>query len=227
MNNAVREAEVQAVVPAQGARVIFLGDETKSFVIWVEEQVGNAIASFINEEAKDRPLTHDLFSHALLAFGAKVERVVINDVSGTLFFARLILSAENELGARKVVELDARPSDCLALAAAMEAPIYVAEQVWQTVDDMSDKLREVESQGISLIGGNQAAPPPVFSDEDAAALAELDELEDDADFEQDDDDEEDDDDDEDDLEDFLIDEEDEDDEEEEEDDDHRPGSSTY
>ena len=73
-----------------------------------------------------------------------MERVVVNDVKSETFFARLIVSCENELFERKIIELDGRPSDCIALAISHKAPIYVAREVWDEVEDRSDLLRQIE-----------------------------------------------------------------------------------
>jgi bifunctional DNase/RNase len=72
-----------------------------------------------------------------------VERVIINDLKGSTYYGRLIVSVENELQRRKVIELDARPSDCLAMAAQQKAPIYITRQVWDEVEDMSEVLRKM------------------------------------------------------------------------------------
>jgi len=114
------------------------------FVIYVDESVGAALTMFLNGTPKERPLTHDLMCHMMTALGAKVERVVINDVKSETYFARLILSCENELFERKIIELDARPSDCITLAVAQKAPIYVAREVWEEVEDRSEVLRQIE-----------------------------------------------------------------------------------
>lgn len=156
MKNQVREVQIKAVLPLEGSVALFLGNEEKTFVIYVEEQVGNAISMFMRGVSKERPLTHDLMAHILLAFGGRVDRVVINDVNGSVFYARLIIVAENQLQARKVIELDARPSDSVALAAHQKAPIYVADKVWNTVEDVSDALREIQSR--------EANPKPVASE---------------------------------------------------------------
>ena len=99
---------------------------------------------FINDTPKERPLTHDLIGHLMAALGAKVERVIINDLKSETYFARLILSAENELFEKKIIELDGRPSDCIALAIQQKAPLYVSREVWDEVEDRSDVLRHLE-----------------------------------------------------------------------------------
>lgn len=200
MNNQVRQVQVKAVLPLEGSFAVFLGTDEKTFVIYVDEPVGTAISMFMRGISKERPLTHDLLASVLMAFGGKVERVVINDVNGSVFYARLIISAENELGSRKVIELDARPSDSIAMAVQQGAPVYVADKVWQAVEDVSEALEQIEKRNLDA-NSNAAVEDP-----------------------------EDDDDDEDDefTEDDLFEDEDEDDDEfDDDEDEHRPGSSTF
>jgi len=140
----VIEAQVRAVLPFNNGRAVFIGNDEKVFVIYVDESVGSAISMFINKTPKERPLTHDLMGHLMKALGAKVERVIINDLKSETYFARLIISAENELFEKKLVELDGRPSDCLALAIQQGAPIYVSREVWEEVEDRSDVLKQLE-----------------------------------------------------------------------------------
>ncbi len=85
--------------------------------------------------------------HLMAALGAKVERVIINDLKSETYFARLIISAANELFEKKIIELDGRPSDCLALAIQQSAPVYVSRDVWDEVEDRSDVLRSLEEGG--------------------------------------------------------------------------------
>lgn len=144
MGKSVIEVDVRAVVPTAGSCAIFLGNDEKVFVIYVDQGVGAAISMFINKTPKERPLTHDLIGHILASLGATVERTIINDLKTSTYFARLIISAENELQERKIVEIDARPSDSIALALQQKAPIYVSEAVWDEVEDMSDLLKKME-----------------------------------------------------------------------------------
>ncbi|HEX8371681.1 MAG TPA: bifunctional nuclease family protein [Chthoniobacterales bacterium] len=143
MSKPVVEVQPRAVVPTSGGSAVFLGNQFKNFVIYVDNGVGQAITMFMRHTTKTRPLTHDLMAHILTALGAKVERVIINDLQEGTYFARLILSAENELHERKIVEIDARPSDCIALAVQQNAPIYVVEDVWSQVEDMSEVLQKM------------------------------------------------------------------------------------
>src|SRR2546425_6717120 len=148
MNKAVVQVQVRAVLPTSAGRAVFIGNDEKVFVIYVDESVGAAITMFMSNMPKERPLTHDLMGHLMTALGAHVERVIVNDLKSSTYFARLIISAENELQQRKIIELDARPSDCIALATSQKAPIYVSREVWDEVEDMSDVLRKMEEEGL-------------------------------------------------------------------------------
>jgi uncharacterized protein len=147
MAKPVVEVFIRAVLPTSAGRAVFIGNDEKVFVIYVDESVGAAIAMFINDTPKERPLTHDLMGHLMTALGAKVERVIVNDLKSSTYFARLIISAENEIQRKKIIELDARPSDSIALATQQKAPIYVSQEVWEEVEDMSDILKKMSEGG--------------------------------------------------------------------------------
>ena len=147
MDKQVVEVEVKSVLATSAGSAVFLGNDQKVFVIYVDHSVGSAINMFLHGTPKPRPQTHDLFGDVLIALGAKVERIAINDFTDTVYFARLIIGAENEVQARKIVEIDARPSDSIALAVQANAPIFVAEHVWKAVEDMSNVLKKMEESG--------------------------------------------------------------------------------
>ncbi len=149
MNKPVVPIEVRSVLPLNSGRAIFLGNTEKVFVIYVDEQVGVAISMLMKGETRERPMTHDLMVNLMTALGAKVERVVVNDVKSETYFARLIVSCENELSQKKIIELDGRPSDCIALAIAQKAPIYVSSEVWEEVEDRSEVLRQIQENEAS------------------------------------------------------------------------------
>jgi len=148
MNKTVIEVQVRAVLPTSGGCAVFLGNIDKVFIIYVDQSVGSAITMFMRGTVKERPLTHDLMGHLMTALGAKVERVIINDLKNATYYARMIIRAENELQQKKIIELDGRPSDCIAMAVQQKAQIYVSQEVWDEVDDMSDVLRKMEEDGI-------------------------------------------------------------------------------
>lgn len=73
-----------------------------------------------------RPMTHDLLDEVIKNLGATVEKIVINDLRNHTFYAQIFLSSNG-----KTIEIDSRPSDAIALAAASNTPIYVAEHVFE------------------------------------------------------------------------------------------------
>jgi uncharacterized protein len=92
--------------------------------IWIGAWEASAIAMRLQGLAAERPLTHDLFAAALDRLGVRVERVVINELSDETYHARIHLERDGVQ-----VEVDARPSDALALAVRAEVPIYAADEV--------------------------------------------------------------------------------------------------
>ncbi|MFH1460655.1 MAG: bifunctional nuclease family protein [Candidatus Omnitrophota bacterium] len=74
-----------------------------------------------------RPLTHDLINNILNVLNIKIEKIIINKLEGNTFYARLILS-KNQV---ESFDIDARPSDCIALALKVNAPIFIEETVFE------------------------------------------------------------------------------------------------
>ncbi len=142
MQEELTEVNVKGVMPTSNGCAVFLGCDEKTFVIYVDPAIGNAINMTINQVKKERPLTHDLIGLILRGMETNIERVIINDVDEGTFYARIILKMENELG-KKIVELDARPSDSMVLALQMQKPIHVARRVLDNVEDMTEILDRI------------------------------------------------------------------------------------
>jgi len=141
----VVEVSIKGLMPTANGCAVFLGNDDKTFVIYVDPSVGSAISMTLNGVKKERPLTHDLIGHVFTGFGIGLERVIVNDVNDGTYFARVILQMQNELG-RKFLELDARPSDSIVLALQQKRPIFVARKVFDLVEDMSEILERVLRQ---------------------------------------------------------------------------------
>src|SRR5213083_117713 len=124
MKNDVVAVEIRGILPTNSSCAIFVGNEQKVFVIQVEQNMGTVIGMFLRDLPKERPLTHDLMASIFKGFNISVERAIITELKNSTYFARLILQQNNELG-RKILEIDARPSDCLALVTAQKRPLFV------------------------------------------------------------------------------------------------------
>ena len=146
MKNDVVPVEIRGILPANSGCAIFVGNDEKVFVIQVEHNMGAVIGMFLRDTPKERPLTHDLINSVFKGFNITVERAIITELKNSTYFARLILKQQNEL-AKKLVEIDARPSDCLALATAQKRPIYVATALFDQVEDMSEVLDRINETG--------------------------------------------------------------------------------
>jgi len=145
VNKSVIPVQIRALIPTNAGTAVFLGNEEKVFTIYIDQTIGSALSIYLSGAEKERPLTHDLLSNVLTALGGKVERVVINDFKNGVYFGRLIISAENELHQHKIMEIDARSSDCMAMAALQKAPIYVSHVVWDEVEDMRPLLERLQN----------------------------------------------------------------------------------
>jgi bifunctional DNase/RNase len=146
MKSDVVPVEIRGILPANSGCAIFVGNDEKVFVIQVEHSMGAVIGMFLRDTPKERPLTHDLINSIFKGFNVTVERAIITELKNSTYFARLILQQQNELG-RKIVEIDARPSDCLAIATAQKKPLYVTSSLFSQVEDMSKWLEEINENG--------------------------------------------------------------------------------
>ncbi|EKD28161.1 MAG: hypothetical protein ACD_79C00410G0001 [uncultured bacterium] len=133
--------DVIKVLPSPTGCAICLGNDTKVFVIYVGPNEGAAILMTLEGVAKSRPLTHDLIKSIFQGFNISIEYVLINDLKENTYYARLILKEENSLG-KNIIEVDARPSDCIAIAKQNNAPIYIKKDIFEKVENLSHILHK-------------------------------------------------------------------------------------
>jgi bifunctional DNase/RNase len=107
---------------------IVLKSPEKKFAIYVDAHVGKILHNYVTDVEPSRPLTHDLISSIFRGLEVQVKQVVIYDLQETTYFARIFLEQICG-GIRHIVEIDARPSDCITLALMHNAPIYCAKEV--------------------------------------------------------------------------------------------------
>lgn len=107
-------------------RVVILKEKESDryLPIWIGPAEADAIAVRLQEVAVARPLTHDLIRSIIDSLGAVVEYVLVNDLSNDTFFARIMLQVDG-----RVLEIDSRPSDAIALAVRVAVPIFAEESV--------------------------------------------------------------------------------------------------
>ena len=107
-------------------RVIILRvkDTDRYLPIWIGPSEADAIALKLQNVTVPRPLTHDLLSDVISSLDARVDRIVVSDLSDDTFFAKIVLQVNGS-----TMEVDSRPSDALALAVRTESPIYAEDTV--------------------------------------------------------------------------------------------------
>ena len=115
-----------ALDPITNMPIIILkdADDKRALPIWVGIFEANAIALELEKISTPRPMTHDLIKNILDGLGASVQQVVVNDLKDNTFFAVIEINVNGN-----VVNVDSRPSDAIALALRVNAPIFVAEKV--------------------------------------------------------------------------------------------------
>lgn len=116
------------IMQTRAYTVVVLNGNDKRFAIYTDPSIGKMLQLYLTEVPSPRPLTHELLDKIFEGMDIRVKQVVINDVQDTVYFARLFL--EQEIGGiRHIIEIDARPSDCLTLALMNNAPVYCTKEV--------------------------------------------------------------------------------------------------
>lgn len=129
------------IVLLRGRRRDATSEEDVLLPIWIGPFEAFAIAVAVSGEKPPRPLTHDLFASVIHELGAEVEKVVVRRVKEGTFYGELHLDCAGE-----TIVVDARPSDCMALAVRTGAPIFAAagalEAAVRAIDFLRDEDRE-------------------------------------------------------------------------------------
>ncbi len=130
--------------PVTNMPIVILKDVSGDAVlpIWVGIYEANAIALEIEKVTTPRPMTHDLIKNLLTGLDARVHKIVVNDLREDTFFAVIWMEQNG-----KVISVDSRPSDALALALRLDCPIFVEDQVLKTSklsNSISDRVSNDE-----------------------------------------------------------------------------------
>lgn len=133
-------------------RVVILRekDSDRYLPIWIGPMEADAIAVRLQDVSVARPMTHDLLRNTIEQLGGRVVHILVNDLMNDTFFARIVLDVQGQ-----TMEIDARPSDAIALAVRVEAPIFVEESV---LDRAGVVLDEDEGSSEAVESGRQMRP---------------------------------------------------------------------
>ncbi len=131
--------------PVTNMPIVILKDVGTDTVlpIWVGIYEANAIALEIEKVTTPRPMTHDLIKNVLVGLAANVHKVVVTELREDTFFAVIWLEREG-----RVISIDSRPSDALALALRVDCPIYVEDEVLKNSKQAANVSDRVTSEEL-------------------------------------------------------------------------------
>lgn len=124
-----------------GSPIVVLHDKDnrKALPIWIGSAEASAIIRKIENLSVARPMTHDLISDIIEKTGFAIDRIEINDVEKETYFATIFLKNGD-----KIIEIDARPSDAIAVAIRVDAPIFVTANVLSNGAVSTDSSKDEE-----------------------------------------------------------------------------------
>jgi len=142
------------MIPMELARIV-ISETSEEQIIVLKEKGGDrafpivigiweafAIDRGIKQKKAPRPMTHDLIENVIKGLNAKLEKVVVSDLREQTFYAKLVIKQNGVLA-----EVDSRPSDAIAIAVQMSAPIFVEDSV---LEKLSKKQQEEQGPGLSI-----------------------------------------------------------------------------
>ena len=142
-----------------GSPIVVLHDKDnrRALPIWIGSAEASAIIRKIENLTVVRPMTHDLIPDIIKKTGFKLDRIEINDVEEETYFAKLFLTKDNE-----ILEIDSRPSDAIAVAIRVDAPIFVSANVLANGSVSTDSAKD-EEEALEFKQFVQSIKPSDFS----------------------------------------------------------------
>lgn len=125
------------IMQTRAYTVVILAAEEKRFAIYTDPSIGQKLQIILTGITKPRPMTHDLMDMIFQGLDINILQVVINDIQDTVYFARLFLEL-NQGDLRHILEIDARPSDCITLALMNNIPVYCTRDVLEKTIPISE-----------------------------------------------------------------------------------------
>ena len=126
-----------------GSPIVVLHDKEnrRALPIWIGSAEASSIIRKIENLSGTRPMTHDLIISIIEKVGYKISKVEINDVEKETYFATIFLENEDD---GKIIEIDSRPSDAIAIAIRIDAPIYVTANVLSNGSVSTDSTKDAQ-----------------------------------------------------------------------------------
>ena len=143
-------------------RVVVLKDvDTERYLpIWIGPFEADAITIQLQGVQVARPLTHDLLKNLIDEMGATISHIMVNELKNDTFYARIVMDVDG-----KSMEIDARPSDAIALAVRVNAPLFVAEEVMELASIIPEKsIEELEEASEEPLSAEEEEKLSAFRD---------------------------------------------------------------
>jgi bifunctional DNase/RNase len=145
----MKQAEVIGILLDENSKVPIVVlktlEDNMQLPIWIGPVEAMAIQNALDNVEPARPMTHDLIKEILFGLDVKVERVVITSLTDNTFYANLVLNSKgNE------VIIDSRPSDAIAIALRTNSPIFIKEEVFETLKKEMDPDKRLSDYLDSL-----------------------------------------------------------------------------
>lgn len=137
----------KVVVTPSGAG-IFLGNDKKIFIIYVDILMGEQIRAAVknNNQSNPRPLTFDFLRYILHGFDISIQTIVIYNSENGVFFSKVVLKQQGAVD--KIVEMDIRPSDAILLSISTGKPLLIDEDLLQKLPDASELLNNFNKLNV-------------------------------------------------------------------------------
>ncbi len=135
-------------------RVVILKDKDSDryLPIWIGANEADAIAVKLQEVSVPRPLTHDLLESVIQSLGARVNHILVSELSDDTFYAKIVLRHDGS-----ETEIDSRPSDAIALAVRTHAPIFAADSV---IDKAGVRMDQETGKAVLSSEDKEESRPP-------------------------------------------------------------------
>lgn len=166
------EAVVQEISFTQMGFAVLLKPITKNRVvpIFIGPLETYSISNALQNEKSERPLTHDLMKATLVALGYKIEKVYIDDFKSGTFYAKVFMNTAGVPRESDIARIDARPSDAIALALRFQAPIFMAENVYEQTSVEQNIMRVKQTDEEMLTNLAESLPSEILTEEQKETL---------------------------------------------------------
>jgi len=162
---------IRVSLMSQHRIVVLKEKEGERFLpIWIGPFEADAITLQLQGMEAPRPLTHDLLKAVLETLGGEVEHILISGLEKNTYFAQIVIDADGD-----TVEVDSRPSDAIALAVRVSAPIHVADEVMDSAGLRPEEEVSL-AEGVEAGDGDQPGQADLGAFEDFVEGLDLDNL---------------------------------------------------